>query len=44
MEAEDEKTKQLKVLEQYSRLIDIGTKKTQKIPGGSQTELELEAL
>jgi len=30
MEAEDEKTKQLKVLEKFSKLIDLGTKKAPK--------------
>ena len=30
MEAEDEKIKQMRVLDQFSKLIDIGTKKTSK--------------
>lgn len=38
-EAEDEKIKQLKVLDQFSKLVDLGTKKSQKTESGTQTDL-----
>lgn len=44
MEAEDEKIKQLRVIDQFSKLIDLGTKKAPKTVGEVQTEISLSNL
>lgn len=38
-EAEDEKIKQIRVLDQFSKLIDLGTKKSPKVNNETQTDL-----
>ena len=38
-EAEDEKIKQIKILDQFSKLVDLGTKKSPKVNNETQTEI-----
>jgi hypothetical protein len=44
MQAEDQRTKQIRLLDECSKLIDIGTKKRKKIAVEFQTDISMNAL